>query len=315
MSGVTTADSALIQASLWSSDLKEIVKADLMAQTLVRMIPTFDGDVLNIPSIGQFQADDYTEDTEIKMRGIVTGNSQFSINKYKSSGTYVTDKMKQDSYVISQVQAMFVPEQRDAIMRHFEVDVMNLANAQTLNGLNLINGAAHRFVASGTGNTVTLNDLQRIRYGFQKAYMPMQRIVGIVCPEFEIALTKLFTTANAISYNPQREGIISTALSDGTRFIGQFLGIDFYVSHYLPDANETIGGLTTTSGKANIFFTTGNDRFNPFIASWKQAPMVETVRRAERQRDEYFTTARYGVKLEREDNLIVMLTDTANPFA
>lgn len=213
MSGVTTADSALIQAQLWSSDLKEIVKADLMAQSLVRMIPTFDGETLNIPSIGQFQADDYTEDTEIKMRGIVTGNSQFSINKYKSSGTYVTDKMKQDSYVYSQIQAMFVPEQRDAIMRHFEVDVMNLANAQTTGNLNTINGAAHRFVASGTGQTLTLTDLQRVRYAFQKAYMPMQRIVGVVCPEVEVALTALFTNSTAVNYNPQREGIVSTALS------------------------------------------------------------------------------------------------------
>ena len=95
MSGMTTANvgNHLIRSEIWSNELKEILRDEMMAQNYVRMLDGFpDGDTFTIPSIGQLQVNDYVEDTEIVFRPMDTGEFQFSITEYLSSGTYITEK-------------------------------------------------------------------------------------------------------------------------------------------------------------------------------------------------------------------------------
>ena len=75
MSGMTTANSAqLIRSEVWSSELKDILRDELMAAKYVRMLDGFpDGDTFTIPSIGQLQVDDYEEDTDVLYRPMDTG--------------------------------------------------------------------------------------------------------------------------------------------------------------------------------------------------------------------------------------------------
>jgi hypothetical protein len=117
------------------------------------------------------------------------------------------------------------------------------------------------------------------------------------------------------SNNPTWEGIIATGLTTGMRFIKNVYGFDVYETNYLADANETItatGGSakTTAAGKANIFFSAAGGDVNPFKGAWRQMPKVDSRFNQDFQREEYVTTARWGVKLYREDNLVVVLTDT-----
>ena len=93
------------------------------------------------------------------------------------------------------------------------------------------------------------------------------------------------------------------------RFIKNIYGFDFYVSNYLADANETIT-LTTAAGKANIFFSAASSDIMPFMGAMRQAPKVDGEYNKDRQREEYLTTARYGLKVFRQKNLVCVLTDT-----
>ena len=111
-----------------------------------------------------------------------------------------------------------------------------------------------------------------------------------------------------MSNNPRWEGIIETGIGSGMRFIKNIFGFDFYVSNYLPTANESIT-ITTASGKANIFFSAASPDLLPFMGAFRQMPKVDGEYNKDKQREEYVTTARYGLKVYRPENLVVVLTD------
>lgn len=310
MSGMTTANTEMLRRSeLWSSQLKEILEDELMAKGYVNWLSEFpDGDTFTIPSIGQAVVRNYSEDTPVQYDPIDTGEFKFQITEYLSSATYITNKAKQDGFYMSQLIASFVPAQARAINEKLELDIFKLAMQQTPNAANLINGAAHRFVASGTNETIAVQDFAKALYSLKKANIPDTALIAIVDPSVEYALNNITNITN-ISNNPRWEGIIETGIGSGMRFIKNIYGFDVYTSNYLADANETIGGKTTTAGKANIFFSAAPGVL-PFIGAWRQMPTVESEYNKDMQREEYVTTCRYGVKLYRPENLVVILSDT-----
>ena len=46
----------------------------------------------------------------------------------------------------------------------------------------------------------------------------------------------------------------------------------------------------------------------PFVGAWRQMPKVDTEYNKDYQRTEFVTTARYGLKLFRPENLATVLT-------
>lgn len=153
-----------------------------------------------------------------------------------------------------------------------------------------------------------MQDFAKALYSLKKANIPDTALIAIVDPSVEYALNNITNITN-ISNNPRWEGIIETGIGSGMRFIKNIYGFDVYTSNYLADANETIGGKTTTAGKANIFFSAAPGVL-PFIGAWRQMPTVESEYNKDMQREEYVTTCRYGVKLYRPENLVVILSDT-----
>jgi HK97 family phage major capsid protein len=300
----------LVRSQLWSSQIKEALLDELFGQQYVNWLTDFpDGDTINIPSIGQAEVKDYLENEAVKYTAMDTGNFTFSINKYKSSATYITNKMKQDSFYANQLISRFVPSQARAIAKAMEIDYMTAGpSGQTASNLNAINGANHRFVASGTNETITVNDFAKAKYALEKANVPMTDLVAIVDPSVGYALETITNLTN-ISNNPHWEGIVSTGNRTGMRFIINVYGFDVYVSQNLPDVNETINGLTTTAGKANMFFSAASD-VKPVMGLLRQAPHVDSEFNKDLQREEYVTTCRYGFKLYRPENLVVVLADT-----
>lgn len=312
MTGFTTSGAGsdhLIRSELWSSQLKDVLEDELMAQKYVNWLSEFpDGDTFTIPSIGQAQVDDYAEDTAVVYSAMNTGEFQFAITEYKSSATYITKKMKQDSFYMNQLVSSFVPKMQRALMCQVEKDVLNLAMSQTANNLNAINGAPHRFVGSGANETIAAQDFAKALFSLKKANVPQTNLIAIVDPSVEYAINTLSNLVN-VSNNPQWEGIISSGIATGMRFIKNIYGFDVYTSNYLPDANETIGGKTTAAGKANLFFSAAPDVL-PFVGAFRQMPEVDSGFNKDLQRDEYVVTCRYGVKLFRPENLVCVLTDT-----
>tara|TARA_Y100000401_G_scaffold33293_1_gene24635 strand:+ start:3268 stop:4203 length:936 start_codon:yes stop_codon:yes gene_type:complete len=299
----------LIRSEVWSSQLKEVLEDELMGQGYVNWMNEFpDGTTFTIPSIGQAQTDDYTENSSVQYRALDTGEFQFTINKYKSSGNYITNKAKQDAYYMNQLVSSFVPKQARAIMETLETDIMALSGSQTSANTNSINGAEHRFCGSGTNEVITVADFAKARYALKKANVPDRNLIAIVDPSVEYQMNTLTNISN-ISNNPRWEGIISSGIASGMSFLANIYGFDVYTSNYLADANETIGGVTTAAGKANMFFS-ADSTVLPFVGAWRQMPQVDSEYNKDKQREEYVTTARYGVALYRPENLVCVLTDT-----
>ena len=317
MAGETTANNTvLIRAELWSGQLKDVLQEELIdAQRYVNWLTEFpDGTTFTIPSINnQVELDNYVEDTAITYRAMSKGEFQFSITEYKSAGTYITKKNRQDAYYASMLEAMFVPAQARAIAEDVETTILALANTQTLSDPNTINGANHRWVASGTNEVIAITDFAYADYALTMANVPQTGRVAIVDPSVAFTLSTHPNFVNHVATTPMWEGIVSENIASGMKFIRNLYGFDVYVSKFLPTANETItsaaGARTTASGKANLFFSS-DSAVLPFIGAWRQMPEVDSEYNKDFQREEYLTTARYGVKLYRPENLIVVLSDT-----
>lgn len=317
MSGMTTGNSAhLIRAEIWSNELKEILRDEMMAQSYVRMLTDFpDGDTFTIPSIGQSQVDDYVEDTEIVFRPMDTGEFQFSITEYLSSGTYITEKNMQDAFYSAQLVSRFLPEQERAIMVHFETTTLAAPEVGvSANSTESIDGVQHRWAASGTGAVMTVNDFARARYALKKANVPDRGLVAIVDPSVEYTLNTLTNLAD-VSNNPRWEGIVSDGIATGMKFIKNVYGFDVYTSNYLKDVTDSAltnaastpanVNFSSVNGKANLFFS-ADASVVPFVGAWRQPPKVDYEYQPTRQRHAYMTTARYGLKKFRPENLVVI---------
>ena len=106
----------MIRSQIWSNQMKEVLEDDLLGNRWVEMLTDFpDGDTINITSIGGAEINDYVEGQAVVYTAMDTGNFQFSIDKYQSSATWITEKLKQDSFNMSRVQAQFVPMQARAL--------------------------------------------------------------------------------------------------------------------------------------------------------------------------------------------------------
>jgi hypothetical protein len=282
---MTTANSTLLtRTEVWSSELKEILRDEMMAQNYVRMLDGFpDGNTFHIPSIGQAQVDNYSE---------------------------------QDTFYSNEMMSRFVPEQERAIMEHFETTTMAAPEAGvSANSQEAIDGIYHR-MAGGNSGVIELADFAYARYALKKANVPDQNMVAIVDPSVEFILNTLTNVVN-VSNNPMFEGLVRDGIATGMRFVANVYGFDVYTSNYLADVSDSAlperDGTTTknyssTNGKANLFFS-ASQTVNPFVGAWRQMPEVDYEYNKDFQRHEFVTTARYGVKLYRPENMVVVASD------
>jgi hypothetical protein len=282
-----------------------------MAQTYVRWLQEFpDGDTFKIPSIGQAYVDDYAEDEAVKYRPLDTGQFTFQITEYLSSGTYVTKKAEQDMFYMNELVSRFVPEQERAIMEHVEEAILGLQSQQTAANTNTINGGKHRYVATGSSNVINVADFARANLSLNLANVSANNRVAIVDPSVAYTI-ETATQLVGINNNPMFEGIVSSGIATGMRFVRNVYGFDVYTSQRLATiSSETLETVSCAGFKANLFFS-ADASVVPFIGAWRQMPEVDTEYNKDFQRTEFVTTARYGVKLYRPENLVTVLSNAS----
>jgi len=310
----------LIRAEVYSSELKEILRDEMMAQSVVRMLDGFpDGDTFTIPTIGETTVADYTEDNAVSYVPMDTAEFQFSIDKYLQSASYITKKAAQDSFYAAQLESRFVPEQSRAIMEHFESTTMATPEVGvTANSAEAQNGIAHR-VSGGNSGVLELEDFAYARYALKKAKVADRGLVAIVDPSVEYQLNTLTNIVN-VSNNPMWEGIVRDGIATGMRFVANVYGFDVYTSNYLKSTvadsallekdGTTANDFSSNNGVANLFFS-ADQTSNPFIGAWRQMPEVDYEYNKDYQRHEYVTTARYGVKKYRPEGIVTVVTNPA----
>lgn len=322
----------LTRAKLYSTELKEALQDTLMAQNYVRWLDGFpDGSQFVIPSIGTLESQDYSENEAVQYQALDTGEWTFTINEYVQSGIYITEKAKQDSFYASELVAGFVPKMQRALQERLEADIFkqgqpmtgNPAGSQVAGDPNSINGAQHRWVGSGTLNSkhvLDVTDFAKASYSLKKANVPDTNLIAIVDPANEYYLNTLTNITN-VSNNPRWEGVITTGLGSGMRFVKNIYGFDVYTSNRLPlagadqtGASETINSVASATGSvANLFFSAAPDIL-PYVGAWRQMPKVDSEYNKDYQREEYVVTSRYGLKIYRPENFISVLTDPTAVF-
>lgn len=302
----------LIRTDLWSAQLKSLLLDELFANRFVRTITDFpDGNQLHIPSLGEATQKDFVEGDAIKYEKLDTGDFVFEIDQYKYSAQSISAKFKRDSFYSNEVISSFVPRQHRALMEGYEARVFSRANAaQTASNVNAINGMAHRFVGSGTGERITISDFARARNSLFKANVPMRNLVAVVDSSVAYTLETQANVTNLLTPMPKWGSMINEGISTGMNFRFNILGFDVYESNYLPNGlTDTIETRQTSNGVANYFFSAGEGDLKPWVGAWRQMPTVESKWNMDTQEWEFATICEYGVKLFRPENLVTIITD------
>lgn len=309
MAGNTVSTLSLLKrAEVWSAELKEILRDELQGMKYVNWLDSFpDGDTFKIPSLGDATINTYTEDAAVTYDPLDDAQFTFSITEYLSSANYLTRKAEQDVFYANQVLSQFVPLQERALMERLETDIMALQSGQTAGNANTINGAAHRMIGSGTSGAIAVADFAKALHSLKTGKVPQRNLVAIVDPSVEYEMNTL-SQLTSVSNNPRWEGIVNSGIATGMSFVANVYGFDVYTSNYMADiASETIGATTVTGGKANMFFS-ADSTILPFVGAWRQMPTVDTEFNKDYQRTEFVTTARYGLKLYRPENLVTVIS-------
>jgi hypothetical protein len=310
MAGNTVSTLSLLKrAEVWSAELKEILRDELQGMKYVNWLDSFpDGDTFKIPSLGDATINNYTEDAAVTYDALDDAQFTFTITEYVQAGNYLTRKAEQDVFYANQVLSQFVPLQERALMERVETDIMALQSGQTAGNANTINGAAHRMIGSGSSNAIAVADFAKALHSLKTGKVPQRNLVAIVDPSVEYEMNTL-SQLTSVSNNPRWEGIVNSGIATGMSFVANIYGFDVYTSNYIDDiASETIGATTVTNGKANMFFS-ADSTILPFVGAWRQMPTVDTEFNKDYQRTEFVTTARYGLKLYRPENLVTVITE------
>lgn len=311
---LTTNTSAFIEAQQYSQFILQNLSDGLLPDNWTRDVSDFgSGSTLNIKTVGTATLQDVYEDTPLSYQAIDTGTVTLSITDYVGDAWYITDVLRMDGSQVEQLHAMRGMEATRALQEYFETRFLAVCNSsQTASALNNINGFKHRFVASGTGQIITLNDFRDMKLSFDKANVPGAGRIAIVDPVVEATINGLVTATASINYNPMFEGMVNEGFAKEHKFVANIMGWDIWTSNRLPTvASETVNGVTVTGGVANVFMSVLDDQHKPIMRAWRQQPKVESGRNKERKRDEFDVTARFGLGAQRVDTLGIILTDSA----
>lgn len=307
-------DEHLVRSNLWSTQLKTLLLDDLMAMRFVKTIDQFpDGTTINIPSLGEAETFDFAEGQQVRYSRFDTGNFTFSFDQYVGSANSISEKFKRDSFYSDQVLSAFLPRQHRAIMERIETRIFERMNSsQTATSTNQVNGADHRWVGSGTNETIALKDFAKARYSLKKANVPLTGLVACVDPSVSFAIETQANAVNLLSPQPKWGNMVNEGLVTGMNFKFNIFGFDVYESNYLPrlTTSEAISGVTSTTGVVNMLFSAAGGDINPIIGGFRQHPTVYSEFNKDRQETEYLTICEYGFKVYRPENLICLITDT-----
>jgi hypothetical protein len=301
----------LVRTNVWSRQLKELLLDDLNAMKFVRILSDFpDGYTINIPSIGAAEQADFVEGQSVKYNAMDTGNFTFSFDQYKYSANAISEKFKRDSFYAQDVIAAFVPRQHRVLMEGVEANIFSKANSgQTSGNKNVINSMDHRYVATGTSQTLAFADLAYAKESLFKANVPLVNLVAVVDPSVAYTIETQTNMVNLLSPMPMWGDIVKDGLQTGFKFRFNIFGFDFYVSNYLPAiASETIGSGSVSTGVANMFFSAQMGDVCPWIGAFRQMPTVQSKFNMDLQQTEYLTITEYGFKLYRPENMVIILT-------
>lgn len=314
MSQSTTNTTNFIEAQQYSKFILSVLPTVILPETFYRDVSDFGaGTTLNVKSVGTASIQEVAEDSPLTYNAIDTGNVTLTITDYVGDAWYVTDVLRQDGAQIDQLLAMRAQEATRAIQQRFESRFLTVCNgAQTAADTNAVNGQAHRKLGSGANDTMAEDDLIEMSLAFDKANIPLPGRVAVVDPVVAATFEKYLTVNTNADMSPMFKNVLMNGFNNEHKFVMNLHGWDIWTSNLLPEvaASVSVDGTNSTAGAsvANIFMSVVDDNHKPIMNAWRQQPKVESERNKDRQRDEFLTTARWGVGAQRTDTLGVIVT-------
>lgn len=306
-----------IEQEIYSRYIVENLHDGLLPDSWSRNVSDFgSGDRLNIPVIGSSTVQDVTEEVPMAYNAIDTGRVYLNITDYVGDAWSVSDILRQDGFLVEQLMAERAKEATRALQESFETRFLEVAaGGQTDAAANTINGFAHRIASAETNGLTTIDHFRNMKLAFDKAKVPQGGRIAIVDPVVEATLNGLFTMTrptNGSTYNYNFEGLVESGFERDHRFVANIFGWDIWTSNYLPRGAYGDGTTSITDGVANVFMCIGSDSTKPVMRAWRMAPKAESRRNFELKRDEYDVRARYGLGIQRNDTLGVLITSASN---
>lgn len=310
-----TDSQAFIEAEIYSQFILTNLPDGLLPDVFTRDVSDFgSGTTLNIKQVGAAIVQDVTEGVEIAPQTISTNTVTLNITDYTGNAWFVTDELRQDGSQIDALIANYGIEATYALQLDFETKFLEVCNAGlTAGNANVINGQAHRKIASGSGNVLTLDDIISMKLAFDKAKIPQSGRIAIVDPVVEATLNKLVVVTATNTQTPSLQSVINTGFAENHKFVCNLFGFEFYTSNQTASVlSETIGLNTISDAKACVFMSVANDNVKPIMKAWRKAPSVEGWREQALRRDRFQLTSRFGFGVQRKDGLGVILASASN---
>lgn len=324
MANKTTNTTPAIRQQIYGQLVQETLKSEFFGMDPLFEISEFvDGDTYNMPTVGQMGARTATvgtvEDEDVIFDALDTGRVTLTVDTYDHIAWYETKKLQEDAY-LNLIAMQGLQEAMHGMRAAFETNLWKKhSTVQAAADPNIINGAAHRFVATGTSQVVAtdLSDFAYIKQALDKALVPTEGRIMIVDPAVEFTLNKL-VGAQGFTNNPRFEGMVTEGFRKNYQFIRNIYGLDIYVSNFLPKiASESINAsavgrtnASVTNGVCNFAFSVASESVKPLMGAWRRRPELESWEDKEKldTRTNYKITSRYGMAAHRLQGLVTMIT-------
>lgn len=308
----TTNTNFATRTTVFSSDITSLLLDDLNAMQFVRTLNNFpDGYNFKLPIIGEAQVQLFNEGSALKYDSLDTGEFTFNFTDYVYSGHAMSEKFKRDSWLSPQIISLFPQREHRALMEYYETRVWQVGNAgQTASNPNTINGASHRWVASGATPALSFQDFSKARYAFEKANVNLRNPVFVCDPSTAYTLETQANVTNLMTPNNEWQSVTSKGLVSGFKYRFNILGFDVYTSNYLPTiTSETVSGVNSgANAVANFFFDASPGDTLPWVGAWRQMPTVQSRFDMDTQDTKYATICEFGLGFFRPQNFITVIT-------
>lgn len=301
---------AFIEAEQYSAFILRNLADGLLPGVFYRNVTDFgSGTTLHIKTVGTVTIQDGAEDVPFDYTPIESGEVTLTITDYVGDAWYVTDELREDGAQVESLMAARSAESTRAIQEIFETRFLAKCNSSQTNGnANSINGFAHRIASAEVNNVIALSHLIKMKLAFDKANVPAAGRIAIVDPVVAATLDGLVSIGRDVT--PFGQKILEGGFAREHTFLMNFYGWDIITSNRLPTAASGMGDGTTTPANAvaNIFMCVADDNTKPIMGAWRRMPKVEGDRNKDLRRDEFVTSARWGLGAQRVDTLGVVIT-------
>lgn len=303
---------AFIEAEQYSAFILRNLTDGLLPGQFYRNVTDFGaGTTLHIKTVGTVTIQDGAEEVPFDYTPIESGEVTLTITDYVGDAWYVTDELREDGAQVEALVAARSQESTRAIQETFETRFLRRCNtSQTNANANLINGFAHRIASTAANNVAQLSDFIKMKLAFDKANVPMAGRVAIVDPIVGATLDGLVSIGRDVT--PFAQKILENGWSRDHQFLMNLYGWNIITSNRLPTGSFSDGTTTVTNGVANVFMCVADDQTKPIMAAWRRMPRVEGERNKDLRRDEFVTSARWGLGTQRVDTLGIYITSAVS---